>query len=134
MGLKRGGRGHEDYVGGYLRQVSWFRRRDAFVASRTGAGGLVACVCCDERYRPRQVDVHHLSYDGVSRENERWISREADDDLMVLCRWCHERVHTLMDTDRGWAQMGRREATVSVVRAIQRQLTATAVRLAASGS
>ncbi|UEJ82753.1 hypothetical protein Bra3105_18315 [Brachybacterium halotolerans subsp. kimchii] len=70
----------------------------------------------------------------MSRENERWVSREADDDLMVLCRWCHERVHTLMDTDRGWAQMGRREATVSVVRAIQRQLTATAVRLAASGS
>ncbi|MGP5132059.1 hypothetical protein [Brachybacterium tyrofermentans] len=71
-----------------------------------------------------------MNYDGVEQgEDGMWHAGEADEDLMVMCSWCHERVHQLMDRDRGWAGLSRRDATLAIIRTIQRRVLVEAVRL-----
>lgn len=45
-------------------------------------------------------DVHHLTY-------ERWGGLERDDDLQILCRICHEAIHS---AERCARQAGRRRS------------------------
>lgn len=113
------------YRSGYLKSGAWYARRRRFLASLES----IRCECLGEELSERDAHVHHVTYDGVVRgEDGTWQAREADEDLMVLCSWCHERVHELMDQDPGWAGATRREATIAVIRTIQRRVLVEAMR------
>ncbi len=63
----------------YLLSAHWIKTRRRAIGL---AGGR--CAWCPSR---RRLNVHHLTY--------RRIGCERDDDLLVLCRCCHEKVHGL---------------------------------------
>lgn len=126
--LKRGGVHSEEYRTGYLRSRAWFWRRDAFLEMVVERDGFLACACCMERMSNREMQVHHLDYEGVNqRKSGDWVAREPDDDLVQLCPWCHEQVHLLMDSDPGWSRRSRRAATWEIIRRIQLRLAAAGV-------
>lgn len=62
----------------YLQSPHWQRKR-RHVLNRAG----YLCEIC--RKGDRQLDVHHRTY-----ENKGW---ELSEDLMALCRECHEKTH-----------------------------------------
>lgn len=114
------------YRDGYLRSPAWWGRRREFLRSLPE----IRCACLGEELTERTAQVHHVNYDGVEQgEDGTWHAGEADEDLMVMCSWCHERVHQLMDRDRGWAGLSRRDATLAIIRTIQRRVLIEAVRL-----
>lgn len=118
------------YREGYLKSAAWWARRRRFLKGRPE----IRCECLGEQLTERTAQVHHVAYDGVTeREDGSWQADEADEDLMVLCAWCHERVHQLMDRDRGWSGTSRRAATTAIVRTIQRRVLVEAVRLSREG-
>lgn len=118
------------YRSGYLRSPAWWARRQRFLQGRAE----IRCECLGESLTERTAHVHHVSYAGVrQRSDGSWVAEESDEDLMVLCAWCHERVHQLMDRDRGWSSSGRRAATVAIIRTIQRRVLVEAVRLSNEG-
>lgn len=128
MSLKRDGRGSLDYREGYTRSRAWFMRRDAFLDMVLERDGFIACACCLDVRQKENIQVHHLDYTGVVQlESGRWVAREADDDLLPMCEWCHEEVHKVMDADMGWSQWSRRDATREIVARIQRRLAAAGV-------
>lgn len=43
---------------------------------------------------------------------------EADHDLLLLCRACHEAVHASIDASVHWRRMDRRSATWSILRVL----------------
>ena len=126
----RGKRVDGGYRDGYLKSPAWWARRRRFLRSRAG----IRCECLGEQLTERTAHVHHVSYDGVTQlEDGTWRADEADEDLMVLCAWCHERIHHLMDRDRGWSGASRQAATTAIIRAIQRRVLVEAIRLSDEG-
>jgi hypothetical protein len=66
----------------YLQTTWWRIRRDRAIRRADGR-----CTRCDE---PQELQVHHRTYAN--------LGAEADDDLEVVCRACHEGHH--FDTSR----------------------------------
>lgn len=127
MSLRRGGYKSRQYRGkeGYVNSRVWRRRRAQFLAAVREAHGDVRCACCDEPLTDQNAHVHHLSYEGMGRDQYgAWDSHESDEDLLAMCAWCHERLHTLMDHDRGWSRMNRKDATFAVISVMQQKLVA----------
>jgi len=88
----------------YLESGAWDRLRLAFLTSghaNTECPGCAASVGLHD-------DVHHLEYPTVPGE-------EGDEDLVVLCRRCHEAVHASIDGFAGWRRMTRRAATWAIL-------------------
>lgn len=132
---KLGRKRSSGYRDGYLRSRAWYARRREFLATQTREDGTLRCQCLGEVLTADTADVHHVSYEGVTQEEDgTWQSHEADEDLIVLCRWCHERMHTLMDHDRGWSQASRRAASRRIIRTIQRSVLIAAVRQSEDGT
>lgn len=73
----------------YLKSRQWKNLRDRLIRYRA----LSHCELCSapaERGRagrPIGLNVHHLTYERLGHEH--------DEDLAVLCRSCHERLHEL---------------------------------------
>ncbi len=63
----------------YLQSQSWLEKREEIARRSSGF-----CELCRHR---RVSDIHHLTY--------RRIFFELKDDLMALCRQCHEKEHGL---------------------------------------
>ncbi len=53
-------------------------------------------------------DVHHLHYPEIP-------GTEADTDLVLVCRGCHDIVHTSIDGSRAWQRTDRRTATWEIL-------------------
>lgn len=84
----------------YLRSLEWKDRRD----DKLWEAGYRCSMCGADGYDVR-LEVHHLTYERVGHERS--------EDLMVLCRACHEKRHS-----KEWADIERRvEATVQKIRA-----------------
>ena len=64
----------------YLRSPHWQSFRRVYLA----AAGWKGCHCCGEP----KVELHHQSYAR--------LGHEEPDDVIPLCRGCHERLHTLL--------------------------------------
>lgn len=62
----------------YLRTVHW-RAFRAWILKERGR----CCERCEERYG--EIDVHHVTYDN--------LGREKPEDVIVLCRECHDKEH-----------------------------------------
>lgn len=112
--LRRAGPARPSY-GAYLANRSWWGRRRRWFAAHASAEGTVECAVCLRAMPERAFDLHHLDYSGVvDLGMGKWQSRERDEDLMALCRGHHDDLHALLDSDRGWASMGRRQASLEV--------------------
>ena len=115
MGFSLARSGNRQYQRGYLRSAAWFRRRDRWFAKVEDRGLVAVCQVCGA---PGSLDLHHVSYDGVRRDDETgtWRAGEKHEDLMPLCREHHQAVHDEFDRRRrdfwGW---DRRRATAVVV-------------------
>lgn len=100
----------------YLNSAAWKKRRIAYFEGVRRRGFEPGCqVCYGTLTGLGSLDLHHVSYEGVSKDSKTgfWVSKEPDGDLVPLCRECHERLHQLLDDNRydywGW---DRKRATV----------------------
>lgn len=98
--------------GEWMSSPRWWAKREAWVAEHQARyGRLPRCAGCDAPWRPRAGDLHHLTYDR--------LGSERFEDLLAMCRDCHEAVHRLLDTSRGWRRLDRRAATARVVASLR---------------
>lgn len=77
-----------------------------------------ACQVCGATLSDeRSLDLHHVSYDGVSwhESKDQWVAAEADEDLVPLCRAHHQQLHRIMDGRKEFYGWDRRRATVVIV-------------------
>lgn len=125
MGFSLARRGDQAYQSGYLRSGAWFRRRRAWFSTVEASGRQVVCQVCGTTKR---LDLHHMNYEGVSQNPSGvWVAAEADEDLMPLCRGCHEDLHAELDRRRRdfWGWDRRRATAIIVVGLRQRRMGVT---------
>lgn len=67
----------------YIQSPEWKARRDRVVAVYGGR-----CYCCSEQ--TQFLDVHHRTY--------RRLGKERPDDLVPVCRRCHQLIHEIART------------------------------------
>lgn len=69
------------------------------------------------------LDLHHVSYDGVTKDDRgQWVASEADDDLMPLCRTHHNKLHQIIDEHgRDYQGWNRRRASVVILGRLRRE-------------
>lgn len=67
----------EGYKETYLRSPEWRYKRDLIIKRDKNK-----CRCCDEKAR----DVHHITY--------KRLGNEWSQDLISVCRSCHEKIHS----------------------------------------
>lgn len=107
----------------YLASAQWHRRRRLWFEAVREAGFEPACQVCGVTLSDAgSLDLHHISYEGVSHDPEtgRWSSDEADDDLMEMCREDHMQLHERMDS-RGFLGWDRRRATMYIAGDMRRR-------------
>jgi hypothetical protein len=109
---------------GYLRSVTWLRRRERwFVEQQQRTGGL-QCIVCWRPARQRQLELHHLDYRNVGRGGTTWRSHERHEELCAMHPGCHELVHRILDADPVLRHHRTRPiATVHAIRAARQLLT-----------
>ena len=89
----------------YLATRAWRTRRAKWIAS---GHANTHCPGCCVALNPRRADVHHLAYPDVP-------GTEADDDLVLVCRGCHETIHSSLDASPAWRRTSRRDATWAIL-------------------
>jgi hypothetical protein len=52
-------------------------------------------------------DLHHRNYDR--------LGHERFDDLIPLCRACHEQLHRTLESTPAWRRMGRAQASDVII-------------------
>jgi hypothetical protein len=82
--------------------------RDTFVAV---FGVEPTCAACGGRWTLRNGDLHHRNYDR--------LGHERFDDLIPLCRACHEQLHRILECTPAWRRMGRAQASDVIVARIR---------------
>lgn len=107
----------------YLRSQAWGWRRQRWFRDRRRASFEPACQVCQITLAELgSLDLHHVSYDGVTENADgSWTAGEADADLMPLCRVDHRAVHRMMDRRREFYGWDRYRATVVIVAHLHRQ-------------
>lgn len=95
--------------GRYLATRAWRRRRAQWIAS---GNANTCCPGCGIHLDPRRADVHHLAYPDVP-------GAETDEDLVLVCRDCHETVHASLDASPAWRRTSRRDATWAILTALR---------------
>lgn len=95
-----------------MASPGWWRRRERWAATAAAAGPIV-CAVCDAPWRVTRDDLHHRSYDR--------LGHELDEDLVALCRGCHEELHQLIDRYAAWRRLPRAMATDQIIAALRRQ-------------
>ena len=95
--------------GGYQRGWRWWRRRGRFFAS---GNANTTCPGCHVPVG-QSDDVHHLAYPAIP-------GTERDEELLVMCRDCHESVHASLDAWPGLRRMSRDAATWLVIEQLRR--------------
>lgn len=96
----------------YMAIGAWHHRRRAWLAS---SAANTTCPGCGTAVG-KQDDVHHLAYPSVP-------GAEADTDLVLLCRPCHEAVHASLDASPGWRRASRRTATWAILARLRSRVT-----------
>lgn len=108
----------QDYRTGYLKSTAWFARRDGWIAAELHRIGHLVCGVCEGDVDRRKVEIHHLSYEGVTRDGDSWFAHEAHEDLVGLHVRCHEWLHRLLDSDAALRRMTDRRLAnrIAIVR------------------
>lgn len=128
---RRAPRRRKGYVQGYLKSMAWFRRRDQWFVDETARHGSVRCIVCRKSGRPGRLELHHLDYAGVTRnESGRWVAGERHEDLVAAHPRCHEWIHIQLDRDAAAsAAVDRRAANVRVIRGLRAKFAAAVTQL-----
>lgn len=98
----------------YMASPAWCARRQAWRAeqvARTGAEPV--CEVCSAPWTLRSGDLHHRNY--------RHLGAEGHDELVALCRSCHESLHAIWDASPAWRALGRAQATAGIVAGLRRR-------------
>jgi len=61
------------------------------------------CAVCGAEWRLSHDDLHHRSY--------RRLGHEEYQDLVPMCRFCHHRLHVLLDGNSEWRHIRHEQAT-----------------------
>lgn len=123
MGMSLRRSGNPEYRG-YLRSRAWGWRRQRWFRDCRARGAEPACQVCEVRLEDvGSLDLHHVSYDGVTKDNRgQWVASEADDDLMPLCRTHHNKLHQIIDEHgRDYQGWNRRRASVVILGRLRRE-------------
>lgn len=111
-----------DYRQGYLRSDAWIAFRRGFYARLRSQNIIPACAACRRTAGEGvALELHHLTYEGVSRgASGAWVSGESDDDVIILCREDHEQLHRILDSNRrDFAGCDRRLASLRVINGLR---------------
>jgi 5-methylcytosine-specific restriction endonuclease McrA len=65
------------------------------------------CAACGGSWTLRNGDLHHRNYDR--------LGHERFDDLVPLCRVCHEQLHLILESTPAWRHLGRAQASDLIV-------------------
>lgn len=98
----------QDYRNGYLKSPVWFARRDRWIETELSRVGQLMCAVCEGGVEKKKVEIHHLSYAGVTRTAEGWSAHEDHEDLVGMHARCHEWLHRLLDGDAALRRMSDR--------------------------
>ena len=95
----------------WLNSPAWRRRRSRWAREERRRHGRIVCAVCARPWRERRDDLHHASYSRMGRERH--------EDLVAMCRPCHESVHRAIDASPAWQRLiargHRRLVTVSII-------------------
>lgn len=112
------------YRNGYLKSVSWLRRRDAWFTEQVARTGDLRCLVCWRSAHRRELELHHLDYSRVTPTRDRWPAREEHEDLCSMHPACHELVHRILDDDPVLRRHRTRPvATLHAIRIARHRLT-----------
>ena len=99
----------------WLASPQWHKRRRRWAKEELRRRGRSVCALCGARGSPPPGDLHHPSYSRMGRESH--------DDLMAMCRPCHELVHRAIDASRSWQKLisrgKRRQVTLAIIENIK---------------
>jgi hypothetical protein len=113
---------------GYLRSVTWLRRRGRWFAEQEQRTGELRCIVCWRPARRRQLELHHLDYRNVRHTGTAWRCGERHEELCAMHPGCHELIHRILDVDP--VLRHHRTRPIATVQAISaaRQLMSRSVR------
>jgi hypothetical protein len=96
----------------------WQRSRARWHAARLSRyGGEPTCAACGAEWTLRAGDLHHRCYER--------LGHERFDDLVALCRGCHESLHLILESMPAWRRMSRSQATHLIIAALARRPSST---------
>lgn len=114
----RGPAGRRRYKA-YMNSPAWWRRRQTWWDTETRRlGEAPSCAGCRTKFTLATADLHHHTYERLGAERHQ--------DLVALCRSCHEFVHEVIGF-KSMRRVSRTAATITAVRAL-RARTATQER------
>jgi hypothetical protein len=94
---------HREAYAAYLTSAQWRRIREAWLQQyRRRHGDEPTCQACGRAWSLSD-DLHHRTY--------RNLGQETFDDLLPLCRPCHERLHGALDRSPTWRRLDLQRAT-----------------------
>jgi len=97
-----------EQYGTYMDSPEWYRRREQWATAWKDTHGTdIVCVICGETWTLHKGDLHHRSYDRLGQERVT--------DLLPMCRACHKKLHTIMESASAWRRMGRVSATDMII-------------------
>lgn len=112
------------YRSEFLRSRTWFARRDRWFTEEATRGIPLRCAGCQRAATPRELELHHRDYSGVTLEQGRWQAREPHDDLVPLHPYCHDLLHRLIDRDAVLSRnRTRRAASDQALQRLRQKLT-----------
>lgn len=119
------------YRQGYLSSAAWRGFKGRYYGSLRRAGHYPVCqVCGAASHEGAVLDLHHLSYEGVSVDaSGRWVSGESFTDVIVLCRVHHQMLHQRLDDyRRDFAEANRRRASLQIINSLKNQLVSRSAK------
>lgn len=99
----------------WMGSPAWWARRRAWARQERQRAGRARCAMCGAPWDPDRGDLHHLSYEHLGAERH--------EELMAMCRGCHEAVHRVIDASPAWQRLIRDGQRAWVTRAIIDRLT-----------
>lgn len=99
----------------YINSPEWFQRRALKLFVAGALSGRVLCELCKKGFSPRQVHVHHKTYERMGEER--------DEDLQVLCPGCHEIIEEVANLMRGGAMRNLSDGLLRVLYEIDSRAT-----------
>lgn len=99
----------------YINSPRWWRRRERWLTDHLDyAGRPPVCAICDRNWTLAD-DLHHITYATLGHERHQ--------DLVPMCRTCHEDLHQILDLSKHWRSMTRVTATHQLVALLRQRWT-----------
>jgi hypothetical protein len=105
---------HRVRYAAYLESPTWHGVREEWLDEhRKRFDSEPVCRVCGLRWTLRD-DLHHRTYDNLGQERY--------DDLVPMCRGCHERLHSALDRSPTWRRVEPGRATDLLIARLREEL------------